>query len=134
MALNLGNRGQRVPDWHLDPLKHELIQAILKLSRGADPWQVYHALLQPRAMLHGRSALDGVTATNSDRLVVAVSATVKESEWSPHKARPPRSGNEGSQPNRDARASVGTSSAHGDPRRVCPPQQPPASSMNVPVT
>src|SRR3546814_5844131 len=26
LALNVGNRGQRVPDWHLDPLKHELIQ------------------------------------------------------------------------------------------------------------
>ena len=22
LALNVGNRGQRVPDWHLDPLKH----------------------------------------------------------------------------------------------------------------
>ena len=87
LALNLGNRGQRVPDWHLDPLKHELIQAILKLSRGADPWQIYHALLQPRAMLRGRSALDSVTATNLDRLIMAVSATVKEGEWSPQQAR-----------------------------------------------
>ena len=37
LALNVGNRGQRVPDWHLDPLKHELIQSVLKLTRGADP-------------------------------------------------------------------------------------------------
>src|SRR3546814_9161945 len=51
LALNVGNRGQRVPDWHLDPLKHELIQSVLKLTRGADPWQIYHALLQPRSML-----------------------------------------------------------------------------------
>ena len=29
LALNVGNRGQRVPDWHLDPLKHELIHARL---------------------------------------------------------------------------------------------------------
>src|SRR3546814_16961505 len=40
LALNVGNRGQRVPDWHLDPLKHELIQSVLKLPRGADPWQI----------------------------------------------------------------------------------------------
>ncbi|CAM5590723.1 hypothetical protein SSTU70S_00991 [Stutzerimonas stutzeri] len=39
LALNVGNRGQRVPDWHLDPLKHELIQSVLKLTRGADPWR-----------------------------------------------------------------------------------------------
>src|SRR3546814_6447922 len=67
LALNVGNRGQRVPDWHLDPLKHELIQSVLKLTRGADPWQIYHALLQPRSMLRGRSALEGVTASNLDR-------------------------------------------------------------------
>lgn len=35
LALSLGNRGQRVPDWHLDPLKHALIQAVLKLNWGA---------------------------------------------------------------------------------------------------
>ena len=83
LALNLGNRGQRVPDWHLDPVKHALIQAVLKLSRGADPWQIYQALLQPRATLRGRSALESVTATNLDKLIMAVSTTVKESEWSP---------------------------------------------------
>lgn len=83
LALNLGNRGQRVPDWHLDPVKHALIQAVLKLNRGADPWQIYHALLQPRATLRGRSALESVTATNLDKLIMAVSTTVKECEWSP---------------------------------------------------
>lgn len=83
LALNLGNRGQRVPDWHLDPVKHALIQAVLKLSRGADPWQIYQALLQPRATLRGRSALESVTASNLDKLIMAVSTTVKESEWSP---------------------------------------------------
>ena len=83
LALNVGNRGQRVPDWHLDPLKHELIQSVLKLTRGADPWQIYHALLQPRSMLRGHSALEGVTAGNLDKLVMAVSTAVKESEWTP---------------------------------------------------
>ncbi|RUF23440.1 DUF4102 domain-containing protein [Pseudomonas aeruginosa] len=83
LALNLGNRGQRVPDWHLDPVKHALIQAVLKLNRSADPWQIYRALLQSRATLRGRSALESVTATNLDKLIMAVSTTVKESEWSP---------------------------------------------------
>jgi len=86
LALQVGNRGQRVPDWHLDPLKHALIQAVLKLTRGADPWKIYDALLQPRSMLRGRSALESVTATNLDKLVMAVSTTVRESEWSPQQA------------------------------------------------
>ena len=83
LALNLGNRGKRVPDWHLDPVKHALIQAVLKLTRGADPWQIYNALLQPRAKLRGGSALESVSATNLDKIIMAVSTTVKESEWSP---------------------------------------------------
>lgn len=82
LALQVGNRGQRVPDWHLDPLKHALIQAVLKLTRGADPWQIYDALLQPRSMLRGRSALESVSATNLDKLVMAVSTTVRDNEWS----------------------------------------------------
>jgi integrase len=82
LALNVGNRGQRVPDWHLDPLKHALIQAVLKLTRGADPWRIYEALLEPRPMLRGKSAIDGVTAGNLDKTVLAVTATVKQQEWS----------------------------------------------------
>ncbi|MCY1399931.1 Prophage CP4-57 integrase [compost metagenome] len=85
LALNLGNRGQRVPDWHLDPLKHELVQSVLKLSRGADPWQIYHALLQPRAMLRGRSALEGATANNLDKIIMTVVTSVKASEWDQEK-------------------------------------------------
>lgn len=83
LALNVGNRGQRVPDWHLDPLKQELTQSVPKLTRGADPWQIYHARLQLRSMLRGRSALEGVTAGSLDKLVMAVSTAVKESEWIP---------------------------------------------------
>ncbi len=83
LALNVGNRGQRVPDWHLDPLKHALIQAVLKLNRNADPWQIYHALLKPRPGLRGRSALDSVTADNLDKAILLVSTGVKEGEWLP---------------------------------------------------
>jgi hypothetical protein len=34
-------------------------------------------------MLRGRSALQGVTASNLDKLVMAVSTAVKESAWTP---------------------------------------------------
>lgn len=83
LALNVGNRGQRVPDWHLDPLKHALIQAVLKLNREADPWQIYHALLKPRPALRGRSGLDAVSADNLDKVIMLVSTGVKEGEWVP---------------------------------------------------
>ncbi|EDW2055309.1 tyrosine-type recombinase/integrase [Salmonella enterica subsp. enterica] len=77
LALNIGNRGQRVPDWHLDPTKHALIQAVLKLNRSADPWQIYHALLLPRENLRGCSAIESVTNCNLDRLINVVSEGVK---------------------------------------------------------
>ncbi|UQS91917.1 integrase arm-type DNA-binding domain-containing protein [Pseudomonas chlororaphis subsp. piscium] len=80
LALNIGNRGQRVPDWHLDSTKHALVQAVLKLNRSADAWQIYHALLMPRSNLRGCSAIDSVTNENLDRLINAVSASVKEKE------------------------------------------------------
>ncbi|TRO24475.1 DUF4102 domain-containing protein [Ectopseudomonas mendocina] len=82
LALQVGNRGQRVPDWHLDPVKHSLTQAILKLNRGADPWQIYHALLKPRTTLRGRSALDAVTYDNLEKIIMTISMAVKEEEWS----------------------------------------------------
>ncbi|WP_425444942.1 hypothetical protein [Thauera aromatica] len=34
-------------------------------------------------MLRGRSALESATAANLDKLIMAVSTTAKESEWSP---------------------------------------------------
>lgn len=83
LALNVGNRGQRVPDWHLDPNKHALIQAILKLNRDADPWRIYHALLKPRATLGRRSAIEAVTADNLDKAIMVVSTDVKDGEWRP---------------------------------------------------
>lgn len=82
LALNVGNRGQRVPDWHLDPIKHALIQGVLKLTRGTDPWHIYNALLEPRSFLRGKSAIEGVTAASLDKTVIAVTGTVKQEDWS----------------------------------------------------
>ncbi|MGV2528265.1 UNVERIFIED_CONTAM: integrase, partial [Bacillus thuringiensis] len=48
LSIHMGNRGQRVPDWQLDPVKHKLIQAILKqVPRSINTWHIYHALLRP---------------------------------------------------------------------------------------
>ena len=54
LSIQLGNKGQRVPVWQLDPLKRQLVQAILRQTpRGVDTWDIYHALLRPHDALGG---------------------------------------------------------------------------------
>jgi hypothetical protein len=43
----LGNRGQRVPDWQLVPLKHKLAQVLMNQCPHADSWDLYRMLTQP---------------------------------------------------------------------------------------
>lgn len=69
----MGNRGQRIPDWQLHPLKHKLVHAILRQTKGVDVWRLYRALLQPLDMLRGRPAMEAVTAANFHETVMAVS-------------------------------------------------------------
>ena len=64
LAISLGNRGQRVPDWHLDPIKCQLIQTILKQAKGADPWQIYHELTRPHHLLGGLTPIETVKPEN----------------------------------------------------------------------
>jgi integrase len=62
LSISLGNRGQRVPDWQLDPLKRQLTQAVLKQTqRGVDTWHIYHALTRPYDVLGGLSPIEAVT-------------------------------------------------------------------------
>ncbi|MGQ0697458.1 MAG: tyrosine-type recombinase/integrase [Panacagrimonas sp.] len=77
LSIHMGHRGQRVPDWQLDPLKRSLVQAVLKqVPRGIDTWDVYHALMRPYDALGGRAAIEAVGPTNlhlAARLVAAQS-------------------------------------------------------------
>jgi hypothetical protein len=76
LAIQLGNKGQRVPTWQLDPLKRQLIQAILrKTPRGVDAWDIYHALQRPHETLGNRAPIDSVTHEN---LVMVASVVVKQ--------------------------------------------------------
>lgn len=86
LALTVGNRGQRVPDWHLHPLKHALIQAVLKLNRDTDHWRIYYALLKPQSALHGCSALASITADNLDSVIRVVSTALSKCNWPPLRA------------------------------------------------
>jgi integrase len=73
LSIQLGNKGQRVPVWQLDPLKRQLVRSILrKTPRGVDTWDIYHALQRPHESLDNRSPLDAVTHENMAKIVNAV--------------------------------------------------------------
>lgn len=78
LALPMGNLGRRVPDWHLNPVKHQLVETVLKYAPDADPWLVYDALSQPRRMLDGRSPIDAVTRKNLHEAAMAACLALSE--------------------------------------------------------
>jgi len=81
LALHLGNRGQRVPDWQLDPLKRQLVQTVLKqVPLGLDHWHIYRALLQSYEALGKRPAIDAVRATNLHRAARLVAERCVEAD------------------------------------------------------
>ncbi|MFM0632122.1 integrase [Paraburkholderia xenovorans] len=72
LALNVGPRGQKLPDWQLDPVKQQLTQAVLHEVDGIDIWTLYRALSEPLEGLRGRSPVDAVTAGSIDDVARAV--------------------------------------------------------------
>ncbi|MFA7579950.1 MAG: integrase arm-type DNA-binding domain-containing protein [Castellaniella sp.] len=72
LSISLGNRGQRVPDWQLRPLKHKLAQVLIKQCPEADSWALYRMLTQPHPDLGDRAAIDVVTPTNLGAIVRAI--------------------------------------------------------------
>ena len=69
LSISLGNRGQRVPDWQLVPLKHRLAQVLMNQCPHADSWDMYRMLTQPHPDLGDRAAIDAVTPTNVPAVV-----------------------------------------------------------------
>lgn len=82
LTLSMGNRGQRIPDWQLDPLKQRLVRAVLMRSEGVDSWRIHQLLLQPRGSLGGRSAIEGVSLANLHELVQMVSSDLARDRYS----------------------------------------------------
>ncbi|WP_055128003.1 tyrosine-type recombinase/integrase [Pseudomonas mediterranea] len=66
LSLSLGNRGQRIPDWQLDPLRHKLVLAALARFPDVDAWRLYRTLCEPHERLKGRSPIDVLTLENFD--------------------------------------------------------------------
>ncbi|MFZ4823996.1 MULTISPECIES: tyrosine-type recombinase/integrase [Pseudomonas] len=73
LTLNVGNRGQRIPEWQLDPLKQELVHAVQQQVKDVDSWQLYRALLLTRDALGRCSAIDAISHTNSHELAQMIS-------------------------------------------------------------
>jgi hypothetical protein len=72
LALNVGPRGQRLPDWQLDPVKQRLTQAVLQGAPGVGAWTLYRALSEPLVGLGGRSPVEAVTHDSVDAVAQAV--------------------------------------------------------------
>ncbi|GLU38375.1 hypothetical protein [Pseudomonas sp. NBRC 100443] len=64
LTLSMGNRGQRIPDWQLDPLTQELVRTVLQHVRDVDLWRLYRMLLLPRKTLAGQSAIAAIRPNN----------------------------------------------------------------------
>src|SRR3546814_20028547 len=67
LSINLGNRGQRIPDWHLVPLKQKLAQILLKQCPDTDTWALYHLLPKPHAKRAAQADLEATIGKASCR-------------------------------------------------------------------
>lgn len=72
LALNLGSRGPKLPDWQLDIVKQQLTQMVLCAAGQVDEWTVYRALTQPFEGLGGRAPVEAVTAGSVEKIAGAV--------------------------------------------------------------
>ncbi|HEP8937312.1 TPA: integrase arm-type DNA-binding domain-containing protein [Pseudomonas aeruginosa] len=78
LTLNVGNRGQRIPEWQLDPYKHELTRLLMiKLSGKVDSWRLHRVLVQPQEQLEGRSPINAVVADNVHEMVRMVDVVLR---------------------------------------------------------
>lgn len=78
LALKIGHLGHRIPDWHLDPVKDQLIQTVLKYAVNAGGWDIYRALAQPQRVLGDRSPIEALTVNNAQEVLMAVCFSVRD--------------------------------------------------------
>ncbi|MFK0344169.1 tyrosine-type recombinase/integrase [Pseudomonas asiatica] len=69
LSLSLGNRGRRIPDWQLDPLKLKLVLAVFEALPAMGAWDVYRVLTNPHAKLRGNAPCAAITLNNFEELV-----------------------------------------------------------------
>mgnify|MGYP000153173828 CR=1 FL=1 len=67
LAISVGARGQRIPDWQLEEIKQRLTQGLLEAAQGVDEWTLYHALIEPNRDFAGKPPIETVTSGNLKR-------------------------------------------------------------------
>lgn len=82
LALDVGRRGQRIPDWQLTPPGLQLTRAVLQASEDLDAWTIYRALAEPSEALGGQAPAVSVNRGNVDATtrVVLASLGVQDAE------------------------------------------------------
>lgn len=80
LALNVGRRGQRLPDWQLDPVCLALTQAVRAGVQAQgddiDVWTLYRALSEPLAALGGQAPVQAVRPGSVAATAAAVLGTL----------------------------------------------------------
>jgi hypothetical protein len=76
LALDVGRRGQRIPDWQLESPGLQLTRAVLQAADDVDAWTVYSALAEPSAALRGQSPVASVNRGNVDATARVVLASL----------------------------------------------------------
>lgn len=69
LTLSLGNRGQRIPDWQLNPQCQHLTRTLLEQSGDVDSWIIYKALVTPLDQLDGKSPVESVSDVGVEQAV-----------------------------------------------------------------
>lgn len=76
LALDVGRRGQRIPDWQLQAPGLQLTRAVLQAADDVDAWTVYRALAEPSEALGGQSPAARVNRGNVDATARVVLASL----------------------------------------------------------
>lgn len=72
LALSIGTREQRIPDWQLDGPSKKLTQALLEKAQDVDEWTLYYALSEPCEELSRKAPVEVVSAGNMRRTLDAL--------------------------------------------------------------
>jgi len=76
LALDVGRRGQRIPDWQLQAPGLQLTRAVLQAADDVDAWTVYRALVEPCEALGGQTPAAIANRGNVDAIARVVLASL----------------------------------------------------------
>ncbi len=76
LALDVGRRGQRIPDWQLQAPGLQLTRTVLQAAEDVDAWTVYRALAEPCEALGGQTPAAIANRGNVDAIARVVLASL----------------------------------------------------------